>query len=403
MDKVVLEVGVALILIGIASIISKISKFSTIPFLILAGMAVGPHVPKLGFIDLRFINSNDIIAFMGKLGVLFLLFYLGLEFSVSKLAKSGKAILFGGTVYVVVNFTIGLAYGFAAGFPVYESVMTAGMFAVSSTAIVAKILVDLKRTGNPETELILGMILFDDLFLAVFLSIMSGLLLSGAASVAGITGTVLVSIAYMLLFFLIARFGTPVLNRLLNISSNEIFIIVVFSAMIFVAGVSKVLHVAEAIGALLFGLMLSETEHSKRIEQLVVPFRDFFGAIFFFSFGLSIDPRTLDDAAWLAVGAAALTLLGNLLSGLLAGRKAGLTYRASTNIGLTVSARGEFTIIVANLGVTAGLMPLLKPFAALYVLILAVLAPLFAKESKRIYNGLSRVFRWENVRRQTER
>lgn len=228
MDKVVLEVGVALILIGIASIISKISKFSTIPFLILAGMAVGPHVPKLGFIDLRFINSNDIIAFMGKLGVLFLLFYLGLEFSVSKLAKSGKAILFGGTVYVVVNFTIGLAYGFAAGFPVYESVMTAGMFAVSSTAIVAKILVDLKRTGNPETELILGMILFDDLFLAVFLSIMSGLLLSGAASVAGITGTVLVSIAYMLLFFLIARFGTPVLNRLLNISSNEIFIIVVF-------------------------------------------------------------------------------------------------------------------------------------------------------------------------------
>lgn len=118
---------------------------------------------------------------------------------------------------------------------------------------------------------------------------------------------------------------------------------------------------------------------------------------------MSIDPRTLDDAAWLAVGAAALTLLGNLLSGLLAGRKAGLTYRASTNIGLTVSARGEFTIIVANLGVTAGLMPLLKPFAALYVLILAVLAPLFAKESKRIYNGLSRVFRWENVRRQTER
>jgi CPA2 family monovalent cation:H+ antiporter-2 len=168
----------------------------------------------------------------------------------------------------------------------------------------------------------------------------------------------------------------------------------VFSSLFFIAGFSEILHVAEAIGALLFGLALSETEHSKRIEHLVVPFRDFFGAIFFFSFGLGIDPLTLGDAAWIAIGAVLLTILGNLIAGMIAGRNAGLSHKASTNIGLTVMARGEFTIIVANLGLAAGLMPLLKPFSALYVLILAIFGPLLAKESKHIYHFLNKIFKW---------
>ena len=106
-------------------------------------------------------------------------------------------------------------------------------------------------------------------------------------------------------------------------------------------------------GALLLGLVFSETEHSDRIEQLVVPFRDFFGAIFFFSFGLSIDPFSLGGAVWLALGAVFITLIGNFTAGMVAGRKAGLSHKASTNIGLTLVSRGEFSIIVANIGIAA--------------------------------------------------
>ncbi|WP_454192507.1 cation:proton antiporter [Paenibacillus sp. Marseille-Q7038] len=398
MDHMIFEVGTALLLIAIFSLIAGKFKFSIIPFLIVLGMLVGPHAPTMGLIDLTFIESNEVITFLGRIGVLFLLFYIGLEFSVSKLIKSGRNIVFGGTVYVLINFIIGLAYGFMVDFPLYETLIIAGMLSVSSTAIVAKVLVDFRRTGNSETELILGMILFDDLFLAVFLSVMSGLLLGGATSIGGILLSVALSMGYMLLFFVIARKGTPLLNKLLNITSNEIFIIVVFSLLFFISGFSETLHVAEAIGALLFGLALSETTHSKRIEQLVVPFRDFFGAIFFFSFGLSIDPLTLGDAAWIAVGAVVLTMIGNILAGMIAGRKAGLSHKASTNIGLTVMARGEFTIIVANLGISAGLLPILKPFSALYVLILAILGPLLAKESKHIYNGLNKLFKWNQIK-----
>lgn len=299
----------------------------------------------------------------------------------------------GGTVYVVLNFVLGVAYGFVINMPLYETLIIAGMLSVSSSAIVAKVLVDLRRTGNAETELILGMILFDDIFLAVFLSIMSGLLLGGATSIGATIISVCISIGYMLLFFVIARKGPPILNKLLNITSSEIFIIVVFSSMFFIAGFSETLHVAEAIGALLFGLALSETDHSERIggwSFLSV----IFGAIFFFSFGLGIDPTTLGNALWLALGAVVLTIIGNLVAGMIAGRKAGLSHKSSLNIGLTIMARGEFTIIVANLGLAGGLSAMLKPFSALYVLILAILGPLLAKESKRIYRGANKIFKW---------
>ncbi|WP_145838593.1 cation:proton antiporter, partial [Bacillus paralicheniformis] len=232
------------------------------------------------------------------------------------------------------------------------------------------------------------------IFLALFLTTVSGVLLAGSTSFLGIFTSVLISVAYMLLFFIIARKGASLLNKWLNIKSDEIFIIVIFSILFFVAGFSETLHVAEAIGALLLGLVFSETEHRDRIEHLVVPFRDFFGAIFFFSFGLSIDPSTLADAIWLALGAALLTIISNFVAGMISGRKAGLSHKASSNIGLTIMARGEFSIIVANLGVAAGLNPILTPFTALYVLILAISGPFMAKESKNVYKHLNKIFKW---------
>ncbi|MBU8804235.1 K(+)/H(+) antiporter subunit KhtU [Bacillus subtilis] len=395
MDHLVFEVGTALVLVAIASVIANKIKFSIIPFLIVLGMLVGPHAPKMGIIDLTFIESSEIIEFFGRMGVLFLLFYLGLEFSVGKLIKSGKSIAVGGTIYILINFSLGLLYGFITGFSFLEVLILAGVITISSSAIVAKVLVDLKRTANPETELILGIIMFEDIFLAVYLSVVSGLVLGDATSVGSALLSILIAFGYMLLFFIAARKLPPLLNKLLDIRSNEVFIIVIFAALFFIAGFSETIHVAEAIGALLLGLVFSETEHSDRIEHLVVPFRDFFGAMFFFSFGLSIDPFSLGEAVWLALGAVILTILGNFIAGMVAGRRAGLSHKASSNIGLTIVSRGEFSIIVANLGIAGGLSATLKPFAALYVLILAILGPLVTKESKRIYRLLNKVFKWK--------
>lgn len=393
-NHLVLEVGTALVLVAIAAILAGRLKFSIIPFLIIMGMVVGPHAPHFGVIDLRFIESYEILEFLGRIGVLFLLFYLGLEFSIKKLERSGKNIVIGGSIYIAINFGLGLFYGWITGFPILETLIIAGIITFSSSAIVAKVLVDLRRTGNKETELILGIIMFEDIVLAVYLSVVSGLILGKSSSLAGTMASIGISLGYILLFFVVARKATPLLNKLLNITSNEIFIIVIFSALFFIAGISETIHVAEAIGALLLGLVFSETEHSDRIEHLVVPFRDFFGAIFFFSFGLSIDPFTLGEALWLVLGAVVITIFGNLTAGIIAGRKANLSYKASSNIGLTIVSRGEFSIILANLAIAGSLMSIIKPFAALYVLILAILGPLITKESKRIYMFMDSIFKW---------
>jgi CPA2 family monovalent cation:H+ antiporter-2 len=386
-DHLVFEVGLALGLAALAAIISARLKFSNAPFLILMGMLVGPHAPHFDMVDLRFIESKELIDFMGRIGVLFLLFYLGLEFSISRLIKSGKSIAVGGSIYIAINFALGLIFAWGAGLPVKEILVVAGITTISSSAIVAKVLFDLKRTVNPETELILGIIMFEDVFLAFYLSLVSGIVLSGATSIWGIASSAGLALGFILGFIVVGRLATPLLNKALRISSNEVFILVLFACLFLLAGLGERIHVAEAIGALLLGLILAETEHGQRIEHMVVPFRDFFGALFFFGFGLTIDPFGLGGAVWMALAAVGVTLIGNIAAGVIAGRLAKLSPQASVNIGFTIVSRGEFSIIMANLAKAGNLLDIIQPFSALYVLILAVLGPVLTKESERIYGG----------------
>jgi len=403
MEHLVLEFGLALALIGIAVSLAAKLRLSNVPFLILIGMAVGPHAPQIGVFDFRFISSAPLIEFMGRVGVLFLLFYLGLESNVSRLIQAGRSIFIGGSIYIVLNFAVGIAYAYLTGFSPKEMLIVAGITTISSSAIVAKILFDYRRTANPETELILGITMYEDVFLAVYLSLLSGIVLSGATSFGGIMSSAGLALGFIVGLIVVGRWVTPLLNRLLRISSNEVFVIVVFAALFVFAGLGETIHVAEAIGALLLGLILGETEHSARLEKLVVPFRDFFGAIFFFGFGLTVDPFSLGGAVALSIGAALLSLVGVIIAGQLAGRVAGHPAATSFNVGLTLLGRGEFSIIVARLAEAGGLLPLIQPFAALYVLILATFAPLLAKESERIYAFVERVLnRFRRPRRNEE-
>jgi CPA2 family monovalent cation:H+ antiporter-2 len=392
-DNIILEIGLALALIAFAVALAHKLGLSNIPFLIIIGMAVGPHAPQLGVFDFRFIETGSLITFMGRIGVLFLLFYLGLEANVTRLIEAGRSILLGGSIYVGINFTVGFTFGYLSGFPLREALIIAGLTTVSSSAIVAKILFDYRRMANPETQLVLGITMFEDVFLAVYLSLISGIVLSGATSVGGVLSSGGIALGFIIGLMVVGRWATPLLNRLLRISSNEVFIVVVFACLFLLAGLGETIHVAESIGALLLGLILGETEHSERMERLVVPFRDFFGAIFFFSFGLSIDPFTLGGAVWLAVGAALLSLVGVIIAGLIVGRRAKLSTVGSLNTGFTLLARGEFSIIIVNLALAGGLTAVLQPFAALYVLILASASPLLAKESERIYALFAKLFR----------
>ncbi|EEI92654.1 transporter, CPA2 family [Sphingobacterium spiritivorum ATCC 33300] len=384
----ILEIGIAVGLVAIVGFIANKLKFSVIPFFILIGMVLGQHAPQFGIVDLTFTESKPFIDFMGRLGVLFLLFYLGLEFSVGRLIKSGKSIVTGGTVYVLLNFISGLLIGWLMDMPFKETMVLCGIMTSSSTAIVAKVLTDLKRTANPETEVIMGMIMFDDLFIAMHISFLSGLILTGSSSFWTVAGTSLLALGFILVFLIVGRKLVPAIDKLLQVKSSELFILLIFALLFLVAGFSETIHVAEAIGALMAGLVLADSQYIKKIEAMVLPYKDFFGAMFFFSFGLSIDMMSLGGAVMWAAIAAVVTIAGNLVSGYFASKFSGMKPRVSFDIGFTLSARGEFSIIMANIGKAGGLLPVLQSFVVVYVLILSIVSPLFTKESRNIWNKL---------------
>ncbi len=384
----ILEVGVAVFLVAVVGLLANRLRFSVIPFFIIIGMLLGQHAPQFWHIDLQFTESKPFIEFMGRLGVLFLLFYLGLEFSVSRLMKSGKSIVTGGTIYVFLNFISGLLIGWLMDLPFKEMMVLCGVMTSSSTAIVAKVLTDLKRTANAETEVIMGMIMFDDLFIAMHISFLSGLILTGGTSVWSVVSTSLLALGFILAFLILGRKLVPAIDKLLHEKSSELFILLVFSLLFIIAGFSETIHVAEAIGALMAGLVFADSKYIKKIEGMILPYKDFFGAMFFFSFGLSIDIYTLGGAVGWASLAAFVTVIGNVASGYFAAKFSGMKPRTSFDIGFTLSARGEFSIIMANIGKAGGLLPVIQSFVVVYVLILSIVSPLLTKESRKIWNGL---------------
>ncbi|GFN03872.1 hypothetical protein Smic_24280 [Streptomyces microflavus] len=317
---------------------------------------------------------------LSALGLVLLLFYLGLEFHMDDLKTGGRKMAIAGGTYLVLNVGAGLGFGFALGWGTSEALVLAGVLGISSSAIVTKILVDLGRIGNPETRPILGIIVVEDVFLALYLAALQPIL-SGADSLSAMLIDGGKAFGFLLLLALAARFGTKVIGKLMNTKDDELLVISFLGAAVFVAGVSEMFGVADAIGAFMVGLMLGSTTSGERILKLVHPLRDAFGAIFFFAFGLSIDPGDLLSVFWPVLAAVVVTLAMNVAAGLAAAKVYSFGAQATANIATTLVARGEFALILATMAAGAGLDKRLSPFIAGYVLLLAVLAPLAAGRS----------------------
>ncbi|CAL9492177.1 cation:proton antiporter [Streptomyces albus] len=344
----------------------------TIPLFILAGILLGPHTP--GFV---LVDDPHQLEMLSALGLVLLLFYLGLEFHMDDLKAGGRKMALAGGLYLALNVGAGLGFGFAVGWGTSEALVLAGVLGISSSAIVTKTLVDLGRIGNPETQPILGIIVVEDIFLALYLAALQPVL-TGADSLGSALGQIAKAFAFLLLLGLAARFGTRLIGKLFATRDNELLVISFLGAAVLVAGIAEEFGVADAIGAFMVGLMLGNTASGERIRELVHPLRDAFGAIFFFAFGLSIDPGDLPTVLVPVLVAVAVTVAMNILAAICAARIYGFDPVPTANVATTLLARGEFALILATMASAAGLDDRLAPFIAGYVLLLAVLAPLAA-------------------------
>ena len=365
------ELGCAMVGLAILARIANRCGFSAIPLYLLAGLAFG----KGGLAPLKF--SNDFVHSGAEIGVLLLLFMLGLEYTGDQLKQNLRQGLSAGLVDFVLNFPPGLIAGMLLGWSLLPAVLLGGVTYISSSGITAKVLGELGRLANPETPAVLSVLVLEDLAMAVYLPLI-GVLLAG-----GGPGTVAVSVAIaimvVLLVLLVAvKYGNK-LSRFAAHQSDEIILLTILGAILLVAGVAQHFQVSAAIGAFLVGIAVSGPI-AEQSHRLFSPLRDLFAATFFFFFGLEIDPATLPAVIPLAVGLGVVTALTKLVTGYWAASRIGIDKNGCLRAGTALVARGEFSIVIAGLGV--GVEPQLGPLAAAYVLFLAILGPFLARITK---------------------
>ncbi|MBA3382284.1 MAG: cation:proton antiporter [Actinobacteria bacterium] len=375
------ELAVTVAVLGALGLVARRVGLSAIPAYLLAGLLLGPNEPE----QLALIEKSEVTDFVAELGIVFLLFFLGLEFSLSRATRTGRHVVLGGVVDFVSNFGLGLLVGVAAfGFSFATLVLAACVY-VSSSAIAVKGLIDFRRLGDDETDLVLAILVVEDIVVAFML----GFAAAGGGEASDTLILVAKALGFITAGLAASRWLSGPIDRALDRLPLEFFLLSVFGFLIGSAAVADRLGLSSAIGALMAGIVLSETSVRDQIEDRFFSFRDIFAALFFFAFGLSIDLGAIDDVGLIVALAVALTLVGKLGGGMIAGRVGGFTSRQSLNAGVALVAHGEFTIILAQIASENALLGPnqqtdLVAFAGLYVLATATIGIVLMKESKRL-------------------
>jgi monovalent cation:H+ antiporter-2, CPA2 family len=368
---VFIELGLAVVALAVLARLASRWGFSAIPLYLLAGLAFGNG----GIAPLRL--TENFVHIGAQIGVLLLLFMLGLEYSGEELKANLRAVLPAGAVDLVLNFTPGLFTGLVSGWKPLPSVLLGGITYISSSAVIAKVLQELKRRDNPETPLVLSVLVLEDLAMAIYLPVIGVLLLGGG--LAKIAFSVSIALTAVSLALVAAvRYGRK-LSQFAAHESDEIILLTIFGAVLLIAGIAQHFQVSAAIGAFLVGIALSGPT-AEQSHRLLGPLRDLFAATFFFFFGLEIDPATLVPALPLAAGLGIVTGATKVLTGYWAARRRGVDRRGCLRAGVELIPRGEFSIVIAGLGVA--IEPRLGPVSAAYVLLLALTGPVLARLAK---------------------
>jgi K+:H+ antiporter subunit KhtU len=381
------QLALTVSVLAVLGLIASRFGLSAIPAYLLAGLLLGPNEPRV----LSFIQPSDVTEFVAEVGLVFLLFFLGLEFTLGRLARTRRHALVGGTIDFAVNAGVGLVVGVAAFGLSFTALILASAIYVSSSAVTVKGLIDFRRLADDETDLVLAILVAEDVVIALVL---------GFAAGAGATGsetmiTLAKAIGFVAASLAVSKWLSGAIDRFLDRLPREFFLLAVFGFLVGMAAVAEELGLSSAIGALMAGVVLSETSVRADIEERFFSFRDVFAALFFFVFGLSIDVSAIGQVGWILALAVALTVAGKVGGGYLAGVFGGFTRRQSFNAGVALVAHGEFTVILAELAsenpaISGSHSAELVAFAGLYVLITASIGVILMKESKILGRRLFR-------------
>ncbi|MDU9411445.1 cation:proton antiporter [Pseudomonas sp. zfem005] len=342
------DMAVIMLVAGLVTILCHRFKQPVVLGYIIAGFLIGPHTPPFALI-----HEEETIKILAELGVIFLMFCLGLEFSLRKLFKVGATAFIAAFLEIVLMIWIGYEIGAFFGWSTMDSLFLGAILAISSTTIIIKALSDLKMKNERFAQLIFGVLIVEDILGIGIIALLSGIALSGSVE----TGQVFATVGKLSLFMVVALvIGILLVPRLLayvaKFESNEMLLVTVLGLCFGFCLLVVKLEYSMVLGAFLIGAIIAESRQLAQIERLVEPVRDMFSAIFFVAIGLMIDPAILVEYAWPIAVITVAVVLGKMVSCGIGAFIAGNDGRTSLRVGMGLSQIGEFSFIIAALGMT---------------------------------------------------
>ncbi len=357
----------------VAGYLGKLLKFPAILFYILFGIILGP-----------FIHGEEAIEVFSEIGIVLLFFYLGLEFNLQRAFSTAKKIWIVGLFDFIFGFVAVSTAMYIMGFDPFISILTGAVAYASSSAITTKIIVDDHRIANPETELILGLMVFEDIIAPILLAVLSAIAIGNAFNMLSL-GEILLKVVLIFAFAIAVAFflKKTIADFIERFIGEEIFTLFSIGGLILFSGFTQYIGLSEALGAFLMGMIVSESGKSHEIEKVMFSIRDLAVAIFFFLFGAGIqftgnfDTKILTALLVVVI----ISIIGKFMTGFLGGLIYGLSKRKAIETGLSIINRGEFSVVMSKFAPTQFI-----PFIGVYVFIMAFIGILFAQYAPKISN-----------------
>jgi monovalent cation:H+ antiporter-2, CPA2 family len=410
MVEFIQDLAVLMLVAGFVTVLFHRFKQPVVLGYIIAGVIIGPHTPPFGFIQ-----NEVIVNTLAELGVVFLLFSLGLEFSFRKLLRVGMTALISALAEIILMIWVGFQIGKFFDWSTMDALFLGAILSVSSTTIIIKALDDLKLKRERFAQLIFGILIVEDILAIGMIALLSAVSTTGGIGIGAVSLTLGKLVIFMVVALTLGILIVPrVLNYVARFESDEMLLITVLGICFGFCLIVLKMNYSIALGAFLIGAVMAESRQIHAIERLIAPVRDMFSAIFFVAIGLLLDPKVLVAYAVPVTVITVCVIVGKLISCGTGAFIAGNDGRTSMRIGMGLSQIGEFSFIIASLGVALKvtsdfIYPITVAVSAVTTLftpyLIRLADPLSLRVSDAIPMRVSRIFsyytQWlQNIRRQ---
>lgn len=382
------DLAIVMIVAGIVTVIFHRLRQPVVLGYILAGVLIGPHT-----LPVLLLEDQESIKTLAELGMIFLMFSLGLEFSLKKLKKVGATALIAALLEILLMIWVGYEIGRAFGWKSMDCLFLGAMLSVSSTTIIVKALNELGRAREKFAELIFGILIVEDILAIVLLALLSGIAMTGSLQMADVVTTVTRLGIFLTVSLVCGLLAAPRLLAYVNrFKSAEMLLITVLALCFGVSLLAAKLHYSVALGAFVIGAVIAEAREIHRIEILTEPLRDMFSAVFFVAIGLLIDPKIIAQYWFPVLIITLAVIVGKVMTCSFGAWVAGNDTRTSLRVGMGLAQIGEFSFIIAALGLKLNVTSdFLYPIAVTVSALTTLTTPYLLRSSDRVVATFDRL------------